>query len=179
LAKTSADVCASGWIDPEVKTKVEKQLKNRKDWTLVDAVETADLVFLVESLYINPERDRDYRKRWRSVSMAIVDPSDVCRQDPANSESLLAARLWEGVTLRGGVRPPDFQSASPEELVTQFLKKNWPIDLPPLCGARSMPQATGPEADRDKPTLKATESSKPVPLFQKPPEDNAIRVRLR
>jgi VWFA-related protein len=123
------------------------------------------------------------------AAIAIVVPSDVYLRNPANAEALLAARLWEGVSLwklvPGGGLPISLadlhvQSASPKELVNQFLKREkWPAEVPPVSAAWAITQPPASDAISVKPGRKTGDAGQPV-MPEKtrivPSGDQVIRV---
>ena len=207
LSRMVTGVCPSGWIDPQMAKEIGAELKKRKGYVLVDSVEKADLVFLVEALYYTYQAagggarlhyllydsSSGFGAQLRMAAIAIVVPSEIYRAHPADSEALLAARLWEGVSLErfdgwsmpAGSGPvldarDSFQSASPKELVKKFLnKEKWPADVPPLFAAwAEAPRQRGKAVEV---TLGSNEGSAGQPAMsvekpRAPVNDQVIRV---
>lgn len=123
------------------------------------------------------------------AAIAIVVPSEIYLRNPANAETLLAARLWEGVSLWKFVpgtplpmSPADLrvQSASPKELVKQFLKQEkWPAGVPPVSAAWAMAPLPASDAVSVKPGRKTGDAGQPVmPVETRtvPAGDQVIRI---
>lgn len=105
-------VSPSGWVDPGMAREMVAEFKKSKDYALVDSVEKADLVFLVEGIYFcywSPEGGTRFNymladdsagfgKQSCIAAIAIVVPAELYRRNPANPEVLLAGRLWEGIS---------------------------------------------------------------------------------
>jgi hypothetical protein len=53
LATIMPGACPSGFVDPELKDKIEKEFMKRKEFMLADSPEKADLVFLIEGTYLS------------------------------------------------------------------------------------------------------------------------------
>jgi Ca-activated chloride channel family protein len=146
------EISPSGWIDLNLESKIKNEFEKHKEYVLADSVGDADLVFLIEGLYLslltvkrgaNTANLVSYGKtntgdRYVLSAMAIVMPADAYRANPGDVDALLQARLWDGSTFMsryaGG-----FRSAPVETLVQQFVKKKKnPDSLPPVCAAWSM-----------------------------------------
>ena len=154
LPGTAADLCLSGRVDADLKQKIEKEIANRKEYTLVDSQEQAELVFLAEGIYPgqvsgSAARGREFTRAQQQLqnvlmtAMAIVVPAEVYRQYPANGEMLLKASLWEGAEARkvdlsagrqtsNGAFYPRIEPASIKSLVKAFLDEK-KSKFPPLC----------------------------------------------
>jgi VWFA-related protein len=191
LPSTAPDLCPSGRIDTDLKQKIEKEFSNRKEYTLVDSPEKAELVFLAEGRYAHqisrsgardPERARagPPMQNFLTVAMAIVVPADVYRQYPANSEMLLKARLWEGAEayklhMEGLGRQVYSDPASIRSLVKPFIdQKKRKSKFPPLCAVftSSTSTSTGPTQSLPK----AGERSQPIPAASPPGVTSGNRV---
>ncbi len=154
LPSAAPDLCLSGRVDVDLKQKIEKEIASQKNFTLVDSLEQADLIFLAEGIYPgqvsgsavrDPERTRAEQRLQTvlMVAMAIVVPAGVYRQYPANGEMLLKVRLWEGAEVRkvdlyggrqgaNGVYYPHIEPASIRSLVKAFIDQK-KSKFPPLC----------------------------------------------
>ena len=209
LSRMVTGVGPSGWMDPEMQKEIEAEFKKRKEYVLVDSAEKADLIFLVEGLYYTywlpggggsirlnySHRDRSvgFGMQFCQAGIAVVVPSEVYRRNPANSEALLAGRVWEGISL--GERHDYFpgsvffgrrdemeyaRSASPKELVKRFLKKEkWPADVPPVCAAWAMVPLSAPGGGAVKGGLKTADGAQPVmpvETAKAPAGDQVIRI---
>jgi VWFA-related protein len=203
LSRMVPGVCPSGWVDPETSREIEAEFKKKNDYLLVDSAEKADLVFLVESsyftywlqggkirLYNSLYDDSGFGRHLRQAAIAVAIPAEIYRQHSADSEALLAAQLWAGVSLHKAGNPEYGISrsdgiidtehletpASPKNLVGDFLnKKKWPDNSPPLYAA----WAGAPRPVADAMGVRPVDETKPaVPMGD--PEitspDNAIRV---
>jgi VWFA-related protein len=94
------------------------------------------------------------------AAVAIVVPSNAYMRSPADSEALLAARLWAGAAVRNYDRTPagGFKSAEAGHLVGEFVKqKKWPAEFPPLCAAWVLPGSLSDrlKASQDLPAMKS------------------------
>jgi Ca-activated chloride channel family protein len=79
------------------------------------------------------------------AAVAIAVPSDVYRRSPADSEALLAAKLWAGAAVGkyDHTAPGGFRSAQAGDLVGEFAKqRKWPAGFPPLCAAWTLPSSS-------------------------------------
>lgn len=95
LATTMSGVCPSGFVDPELRDKVEKEFIKRKEFMLVDSAEKADLVFLIEGTYLSVYSVGSINtiiigltesgSKVLQAAMAIVVPSDVYRRSGCSS----------------------------------------------------------------------------------------------
>jgi Ca-activated chloride channel family protein len=169
LPPTTPGLCPSGRIDADLRQQIEKELSNRKEYTLVDSAERAELVFLAEGCY-NPQASTSGARGARGagkgpptqdflmVAMAIAAPADVYRQYPANSEVLLKASIWEGAESfklhlsDRGRRQPYSDPASIRSLVKSFIGRKKPNSrFPPLCAVFTSPIPTSTETAQSLP----------------------------
>jgi VWFA-related protein len=102
------------------------------------------------------------------AAVAIVVPSDVYMRSPADSEALLAARLWAGAALgmHGYTGAGGFMSAEAGDLVWEFAKqRKWPAEFPPLCAAWTLPSSSsnGLKASRNVPAMKSDRAEPAAP----------------
>ncbi len=184
---------SSGKIDLSLKIGIEKELSRRSDIRLVDSPEHADLVFLAEGLYadhvsgfigVQPARSRPTSLPILALVMAIAVPADFYVRVPSDSESLLGARVWEGVEAwksdpAGIDLLPASVPASLELLVGQFMdSKAHKPDFPPLCAARIL----APSVDATgNPRTKAGQGAPAVArpgISVAPLPDNVIRATV-
>jgi hypothetical protein len=114
LAGTTPGICPLGKIDPELRSRIEKELRKQRDYVLVDSPAQADVVFLAEGItayYYKrklPDQTTHYEYFGGSdefggdqrlqVAMAIVVPSDAYLKNPDDGAALLEAKIWEGWT---------------------------------------------------------------------------------
>jgi Ca-activated chloride channel family protein len=135
LPGTTPGLCPSGWTDTDLRRYLEKELSNQKGYVLADSLENADLVLLVEGLYIPAPRQAgrgNGRARggppalMLAVASAIVVAADIYRRNPVDSETLLKAERWEGAeayryspAARG--EQPKLVPVSLRRLVAQFV----------------------------------------------------------
>jgi Ca-activated chloride channel homolog len=187
--------------DPEIKRRIEKEFRKRKDFLLVDSLEKADLVFLAEGTYMpimwgrTGDENRvgifatgDNKAEFLQSVFAIVVPAASFSREAVQSAALMNSRLWKGsailqfLRLTGGF---EFAPASPEAVVAQFHnKQKRPPDHFPLCAASGTPlKIAGIPAQKysEVPTLKRDPDRMPVlpPTNPKPEEDNqAIRANV-
>jgi VWFA-related protein len=190
-------------MDPGTGKELKAEFKKTKDYVLVDSVEKADLIFLVEGYYFTywlhgggvrlnytlHDYSAGFGRQGCMAAIAIVVPSEVYLRNPANAEALLAARLWEGVSLwklvPGDSLPISIanlrvQSASPKELVEQFLKQEkWPEGVPPVSAAWALAPLHASDAVSVKPGRKTVDARQPVMPDETrtvPSGDQVIRV---
>ena len=156
LPGNTPGLCPSGWADTDLRRNLEKELSNQKGYVIADSLENADLVFLVEGLYI-PAMRQAGRGNGRArvgppapmlaVASAIVVAADVYRRNPADSEALLRAEHWEGAeayrfspSARG--EQPKLVPVSLRRLVAQFVdSKHQKSRLPSLCPVYPSPSS--------------------------------------
>ena len=178
LAHTAPGVSPSGWVDGDLQKRIETEFRKRKDRVLVDDPRNADLVFLVEGLYFPGVLISGGVRIGHALQavVALAVPAEAYGRFPEDSQALLKASIWQGVSIWQSSRRP----ASAEELVGQFLRqKKWPDDVPPLCTAWSLlpPSGSAPGASSTAP--KPGESGQPLPPERKagdPVASHAIRV---
>jgi Ca-activated chloride channel family protein len=151
LAQTSPGIGPSGWLDPDLKNQVEREFHKQKGFVLAESVEDADLVFLVEGIYASffHAGDGESEQRVLQSALAIVVPAAEYKNNPADSEALLNASLWEGASLwRRGEANAGLGSASPKALVDEFVsQKKSAAGTPPVCAAWSWAHAAGAMPD--------------------------------
>jgi Ca-activated chloride channel family protein len=152
LMRLTDGICLSGWMDPETRADIEKKLRNQRRYTLVDSVDEADLVFLVEGIYHTfavpgtsqriafslADFQTSFGKPMEQAAMAIVVPAGEYRANPADGERLLQKSIWKGGCIwRVASSGPRIRiSADPSQLANMFLRNEaWPQDLPPMCAA--------------------------------------------
>jgi VWFA-related protein len=140
--------------DPAVKKWIEQEFAKQKKFTLVDSAETADFVFVAESLWrpLIAQTDRssglvlnmlgDFEANLLQGILAFAVPAAVYRAHPGDVNAWLAGRVWEGSAFYHMPRPDsrELASASPQELVKAFHKNAKPADdHPPICAASNHP----------------------------------------
>jgi len=152
LMRLTDGICLSGWLDPDTRADIEKKLRNQRRYTLVDSVDEADFVFLVEGIYHTfavpgtnqrlafslADFQMSFGKPMEQAAMAIVVPAGDYRANPADGERLLQKSLWKGgcVWQVASSGPRVRISADPSQLANLFLRNEaWPQDLPPMCAA--------------------------------------------
>jgi VWFA-related protein len=155
------EISSSGWIDFDLESRIKKEFAKHKEYVLADSAGDADLVFLLEGLYLSMQTVQrgvirgsvvSYGRtgigdRYVQAAMAIGVPANVYRANPGNVESLLQARSWEGSTFMQ-LKSGEIQSAPVETLVQQFVKKKKnPDGFPPLCAAWSMSGSSNSRAE--------------------------------
>jgi len=201
LPQPAADLHDTGVVeldriapDAAIKGLVEKALAKRKEYTVTDSPDKADLVFLVEGTYLclsgwdNPGGrggavitvGADREANFLQAALAIAVPADAYRKNPGDGTALMAARIWEGSVVHQFAQST-LKSASVEDLVGQFLnEKKRPRSHFPLCAATGHPMLLAesfPEELRIKPVLRSTvfdASALPEPKAQA--GSNAIKV---
>ncbi|MGA2260626.1 MAG: VWA domain-containing protein [Acidobacteriota bacterium] len=189
-------------LDPQIRSRVEKEFQKHKEFVLVDSPQKADFVFLAEGTYLPMttwEVGRsgvsvlprgDYKAGFLQAVLAIVAPAAVFNPGAVDSAALMDARLWEGSAVWQNTKAhndpnagPEFVAASPEALVRQFLNKDKrPPSHFPLCAASAQTlalQRIGHEVSRIQPNLKERSAPQPAasPLDQQSSSNNkAIKV---
>ncbi len=143
--------CPSGRIDSDLRKGIEKEITKQNDYALVDFPEKADLIFLAEGLYADQSSGfiGAQTARYHSSGipllaavMAVVVPAGTYLQNPADSELLLDAKIWEGTEAWKSAPPevdrlPASMAASLEQLVGRFVNRHdLPGEFPPLCAPR-------------------------------------------
>jgi VWFA-related protein len=145
--------------DPAVKKWLEQEFVKQK-FTLVDAADRADVVFVAEALWrplvattdvtlrggrgtlSSMQMIGDWEPNLLEGVIAFAVPAVVYRQHLGDINALLAARIWEGAVF---YRLPErdrqeFSSASPQDLVKAFQRHASPAkDHPPICAASNHP----------------------------------------
>jgi len=168
----------SGRIDSDLKKGIEIEFSKRDDYRLVDSAAQADLVFLAEGfdadqnsgfIGAQPGRYRSTGRPMLALVMAIVIPADVYLRDPAESEALLAGKIWEGSEAWKSNPPEiDRQPASApvslERLVGQFADhRDQKSSFPSLCAPGILaPSVDGQGMPRSKPEQKDGNAGLPV-----------------
>ena len=174
----------SGWVDPDLQGRIEKEFRKNPKYAVVDSAEKADLVFLVEGTYVSVWiTGLAGRTNVLQTTIAVVVPADDYRRNPANGAALLAKKLWGGIAVWRRVRGYDDPvPASPEALVGQFVgNRKWPGGLPPPCAAWTPPPLSDTGAPRTKPVLAGGGSGRggsPGSAGNAPAEDATIRVNV-
>ena len=173
-------------MDTAIGARVEREFRRLGNYVLVDSPEQADFVFLTEVTYtwigssttdltsytggtgraaLTVSAPGDWEPNLIQSALAIVVPAAVFQSGPVPMQALVAARIWEGSSLRippftyrrsiprdeaDGSRSSTivdqskrtFTSASPEALVRQFHdKEERPSSHPALCQASNGPAA--------------------------------------
>ncbi len=121
--------------DPDVKNRVEKEFRRRKEFLLVRSPEEADLVFLVEARYVSrfPERAHSSdRNGFLLKAAAVAVPSVVYRQQPIDVSDLLRTAVWAGAETSSAGELTDAEPARPENLVRRFAGRR-KEPAAPLC----------------------------------------------
>jgi len=134
LVPGTGEAIQGGIPDAEIKGRVEKEFQKQNKYKLTASAEAADLVFFLQAWFVprliatRKESDRpgsvffispgDQRANFLQVAVAIVVPSSVYRQNPADIDTLLKARLWESIVGSYNDSP-----ASPEQLVRLFQER--------------------------------------------------------
>jgi VWFA-related protein len=172
-------------LDPQIKSKIEREFQKQKEFVLVDSPQKADFVFLAEGTYLPMstwEVGRsgvsvlprgDYKAGFLQAILAIVAPASAFNPSAVDSPALMDARLWEGSVVWQNTKAyndphagPEFIAASPEALVRQFLNKDKrPPSHFPLCAASAQAlalQGTGQEVSAVQPNLKERGSPQPA-----------------
>ena len=173
----ASGLCPSGLIDLELKKAIEREFSQRDEYRLVDSPEKADLVFLAEGMYADLYsgfigapygRSRPSGNPMLAVVMAIVVPAAAYTRAPADSELLLAAKLWEGAEAwrsspPAADRQPAAEPASCPRLVGQFLeRKRQEARFPALCAPRiQVPAVDGLGMPRTRSGLTMGEAALP------------------
>ena len=171
-SRTAADLPVAGRIelsrvalDPQIRSRIEKEFQKQKEFILVDSPQKADFVFLAEGTYlpmttwvidsppkagqievshaVNVLPRGDYKAGFLQAVLAIVAPAAVFHPGAVDGAALIDARLWEGSAVWQNTKAyndphasPEFIAASPEALVRQFLnKEKRPPSHFPLCAA--------------------------------------------
>jgi VWFA-related protein len=179
LGKTTPGICPSGWEDPDLKERAETAFHtSQTEYTVVDSAEGADLVMVIEGLSMQPGLIRLLKQgitRTVFAAMAVVVPSSIYRQSPAESDALLKGSVWQGMSTWQSDQKP----ASPEELVAQFVGKKKVADtIPRICSAWSMspPSSSGLEVHQAQRSLKGQETGTTIvpQVFEDNPADRGI-----
>jgi VWFA-related protein len=171
-------LCPSGVPDLDLQKEIEKEFSRRDEYLLVNSAEQADMVFLVEGIYadlysgfigVPPGRYRSSGNPVMATLMAIVVPANLYVRAPADSELLLAARLWEGSEAWRSEPPeldrqPAAEPASRERLVEQFInRRDQKLRFPALCAPRVLvPAVDGLGMPRSKPEPASGEGGLPI-----------------
>lgn len=171
--------CPSGRIDLELKQSIEREIAKHSDFVLAAAPEQADQVFLAEGLYadqsagfigVQSSRYRASAIPMLAAVMAIAVPAATYAQNPADSEILLEARIWEGSAAWKSEPPatdrqPASAPASIEGLVSRFVdRRDAMAAFPPLCAPRILaPSVDALGALRARAAAKTSGSSSPAP----------------
>jgi hypothetical protein len=185
--------------DTTLKTQVEREFRKQKLYQLVDSADKADLVFLVEGLYVPMgiassggnkvimAPGGDQQANFLQAVFAIAVASKVY-ESASGVADLIDARLWEGSVVMWSGRELanprsvyEIRSASPEELVKQLCNKaTRPASHFPLCGAssRTSPlERSRPSNPNVKPELRDTvEKTQTESKFFRPSDDPMIKV---
>lgn len=174
--------------DNDLQRRVEKAFLKQRKYSLVASAFDADIVFVVEGLYLYRPRGAriadagsfvvarpgEARKANLLVGCgAVAVPRAVYEKDPTDGAALLAARFWEGVAVVGGTSNPT-TPPSPEDLVRQFhrAKNTESRDSPRLCAVSPLPNLSASPAAaprRTQPVLKTTHAGAPPPAPADPP----------
>jgi Ca-activated chloride channel family protein len=138
--------------DAAVKKWLEQEFVKQK-FTLVDAADRADVVFVAEALWrplVATTSDNahsmqmigDWEPNLLQGVIAFAVPAAAYWQHLGDLNALLAARIWEGSVFYHMPQRDhqEFSSASPQELVKAFQRNARPAkDHPPICAASNHP----------------------------------------
>jgi Ca-activated chloride channel family protein len=185
----------SGKIDLDLKKGIEREFAKQGDYQIADSAETADLVFLAEGLYADASSGfvGAQSSRYRAAGipmlalvMAVVIPARIFNGDPADSDVLLDARLWEGAEAWKSVpaavdRLPAAVPAALDRLVGHFVHRDGEqVMFPPLCSPRILvPSVDGSGMPLAKARPKSAVSGSPASAgnpASTPARDSVIRV---
>ncbi len=194
LGRSTQGIGPSGWLQLDLKSKAERELRKDKNYTLADSPDKADLVFLIEEEYSrynvapwDTRRKRDSADANRPdvgvmprALIAVVLPADVYSRNPGDSEKLLDAKLWSGARFWQKSKDGRLVAPSPDTLVRQFLQKEKSTgSLPPICAAWTLPPTWRHRAFSLEPQLKRVEAGLPSVPVQVPAESaHATLVRV-
>lgn len=187
--------CPSGRIDAELQKDLEKRLAKSGEYTVVDSVQKADLVFLAEGFYADQYagfmgvQTGRYRSSGNSVLgcvLAVAVPAAIYARNPADGDLLLEARGWEGAVAWKS-NPPEVdrqtavEPASTDQLVAQFLNRDSQgSGFPPLCSACVLaPSVDGMGAPRATRAATGEPAATPILALEAPVSaGNVIRVNV-
>jgi Ca-activated chloride channel homolog len=192
LARVTKGICRSGFMDPDLQTKVEKEFSRYPGFTLAASPVNAELIFLIEGNYVSgmtfssdpdgresaPEARRSFRRLETAVALAL--PSRIYNEKPADSEALLQGALWRGVAIPVRTLVPGTEGyiTNPGQLVTDYVERGKPsIQTPPVCAAWASPPSR-PEDARGPGATPAPASKSTAPSLEMPAVDTAIRVNV-
>jgi VWFA-related protein len=159
--RTELDADLPAW-DQQTADAIARAVSKGREFEIVDTVDAADVVLLVEAQYITlaafvknldhgvttvNQLGGDREGNFLDAMFATLVPVDQYRKYGARPASLLPVSLWSGFDLarRGGpgdVRPDEASAAA---LVMQLhARTKRSRNYPPICGVS--PQATGADA---------------------------------
>ncbi len=189
--------CPSGRLDADLKKRIEQEFAKQEDYVLVDSPLKADIVFLAEGLYADQSsgfvgvqigRYRSSGIPLLATVMAIAIPASSYLRNPADSELLLDARIWEGIEAWKSAPPdvdrqPAAAAASLERLVEEFVKRDGTNDgFPPLCAPRILtPSVDSQGRPQTKARQPVREGVTPLPAAEiapAPASDHVIRLEV-
>jgi hypothetical protein len=134
LDRPAPFILPSGGSDEDLQEKIEEQFRKQKKFKLVDAVEQADIVFLVQGDYVfnfgprssdkgatpaNDENGPDALARLKAVAITAA----TYRDRPSKMLRKLDNAPWRGVEVGEVNYDASYEEASHEKLVKRFHKE--------------------------------------------------------
>jgi hypothetical protein len=130
LDRPAPFILPAGGSDEDLREKIEEQFRKQKKFKLVDAVEDADIVFLVQGDYIfsfgprssDPAGDGngpDALARLKAVAITVA----TYRDRPSKMIRKLDSAPWRGQEVGEINYDATFEEASAEKLVKRFHKE--------------------------------------------------------